>query len=119
MSRIDRWPARAGVAACAAAMAMAPCVAQGTGRTLALVGTPGIGQTLTITETFPAPQSGKLNLWIVARPFAGAVPTPTTRYTPTRPVSSPATSRSPRPGAKRTHDGRRGWIDSDTACARQ
>lgn len=76
MSRIDRWPARAGVAACAAAMAMAPCVAQGTGRTLALVGTPGIGQTLTITETFPAPQSGKLNLWIVARPFAGAVPTP-------------------------------------------
>ena len=39
-------------------------------------GSTGIRQTFTITETFPGPQIGKLNMWVIARPFAGTVPTP-------------------------------------------
>jgi len=41
-----------------------------------MAGSTGLGQTFTITETFPAPQFGKLNLWMLARPFGGSVPTP-------------------------------------------
>ena len=61
----------AGLAAVAAS-----CCAQGAGRTLSLAGLPGLGQTFTVTETFATPQTGKVNLWILGRPFAGAVPTP-------------------------------------------
>ncbi len=53
-----------------------PATAQATGRTLRVNGLVGLGQTFTIHESFPGPQSGVLNLWVLARPFSGAVPTP-------------------------------------------
>jgi len=75
-TRIIGSTARLAVLALAIASMAGAALGQGTGRTLRFLGSAGLGQTFSVVETFPAPQTGKLNLWLLGRPFAGAVPTP-------------------------------------------